>query len=489
MTPDPSPRCLHRVGVLAALALCTLLTVFSAAALAKHSVTVTGKLEVAHQDDFAHLRSHDTYFVRRSGGHRFQIRFRGTPPSVRPGSIVKVTGEAVNGALLPSGSGSASRLAVLAPAQPAAVSGQRKVGVILFNFQDDQRQPFTPDEVRKYVFSIADAANGSSIGSANMYYYENSYFRLSLTGVERPDGDVLGWYTIPSSAAPCNYDQWAWDARQQATNAGHDMFQYEKILFIFPQNPDCPWGGVSYIGGNHSWINGGGRDGHLNTYVITHELGHSFGLYHASSLSCTDAAGQRVSISNTCTVDEYGDTHDVMGYWNTRHLNVVHKGELGWITAATTQTVTAPGSYTVAPQEYSWSGTPAIRIPRARNAAGQTLDFYYLEWRRPYFNWFDYYNYYEPADGSGHPLYSFRDDPVYGGVGVRIAPGYGAACRPMLIDATPNTPTFDDAPLMYGRTFSDPDTGVSFTVTGLEQTGATVRVDSLSNGNAAPLPC
>src|SRR3989338_3216793 len=73
-------------------------------------------------------------------------------------------------------------------AQPTAANQTKRVAVVMFNFQNDNSQPYTVDYARNMVF-----------GTINSYYKEASFGKLSL------EGDVFGWYTIPYSSTSCQY--------------------------------------------------------------------------------------------------------------------------------------------------------------------------------------------------------------------------------------------------------------------------------------------
>jgi hypothetical protein len=61
--------------------------------------------------------------------------------------------------------------------------------VLLVNFQNDQRQPFTLDQVNNLIF------NSSNTSSVTNFYRENSYQQTGITG------NVQGYFTLPSTAA------------------------------------------------------------------------------------------------------------------------------------------------------------------------------------------------------------------------------------------------------------------------------------------------
>ncbi len=92
-----------------------------------------------------------------------------------------------------------------APLATPALGG-RKTAVIAFNFATDTRTPWTLAQIRSAIFT------GS--GSTSAFFREESYNQLWLAGkAGNLDGDVYGYYTLPTTPMSCNYTQWA-DAGQ-----------------------------------------------------------------------------------------------------------------------------------------------------------------------------------------------------------------------------------------------------------------------------------
>jgi hypothetical protein len=67
-------------------------------------------------------------------------------------------------------------------------------------------------------------------------------------------------------------------------------------------------------------------------------------------------------------------------------------------------------------------------------------------------------------------------DPTVTGVSVRLAGDYRTATRTNLIDATPATATFADAPFQPGQGFVDPTSGIGIAVESVTPGAASVRV-------------
>src|SRR5205823_12977910 len=63
---------------------------------------------------------------------------------------------------------------------------------------------------------------------------------------------------------------------------------------------------------------------------------------------------------------------------------------------------------------------------------------------------------------------------------------YSVANKPLLLDTTPQTATFSDAPLAVGQTFADPTTGIRVTTLSATPLGAQVQVQVLAGDYTPP---
>jgi hypothetical protein len=405
-------------------------------------ITLSGRLDVEHGDvisaDPRNSRQVE-YRVLDTGTERLTIEGKGTE-RLAPGSSVKLRGQRNGGRfVLAATDPVAATGTATAPLEDGSSAGSatpavgtKHIAVLMANFTGDQRQPWTADQVRSVVFGEVSAAS---------YWGEVSNGVMSITG------DVFGYYTLAVPRSTCDYSGWMSAAKSAATAAGIVLADYTNVMLVLPRQSVCWWGGLGNVGGRNTWING-----LLTVHVTSHELGHNFGVHHASALDCTDQAGVRVSMSYTCTATEYGDPYDVMGH-GTRHTSNWHRRQLGFLGTSDQITITTSGSYRMATVEVS-GGVP--RVLRAQRPQG---DFLYLEWRQPYGR-FDAF---------------LATSPAVKGVIIRIASGT-ARGRSRLIDTTPGTTSWVDAPLMTGRTFMDPTSGISITTTAVDATGATVQV-------------
>jgi hypothetical protein len=306
-----------------------------------------------------------------------------------------------------------------------ALTGPREVAVIGFRFPGDPAQPWSLGQTRQQVFTGAS--------SANAFYQEESYGDISFTGKLSPDGDVFGWYTVNGSSG-CAEGTWDAEARQAAEADGKSLAGYDHLIYVFPYRSACSWLGRASLGGSTVNINGplGGSQ------VIGHELGHNLGLLHAGSWTCAKG-GKRVSISDSCSVSEYGDPFDVMGNKGMRHSDGWKLYKLGVLSLSENIDTVSSGTHTL---KAALTPSPAPEVLRmVRPVSGGpigAISYYYLEVRE-----------------QGGIFENFADASTTG-VSIRaVGVGSGTGAETLLIDSTPATFSFFDAPFQVGHTFAD----------------------------------
>jgi hypothetical protein len=302
------------------------------------------------------------------------------------------------------------------------------------NFQDKATQPYTPATAQNMVFT-----------TTSNFYYENSYQQNWFTG------DVAGWFTIAELSTACNYTTIASQARQAATAAGFTLANYNRHIYMFPQNA-CGWWGLGTVGGNPSqaWINGS-----LALRVVAHEVGHNHGLYHSHALECGS-----VVLGTGCSSIEYGDTLDVMG-GSSLHFNAFQKERLGWLNYGASPpiaTATFNSTYTLDPLETPGTNPKALKIPQATSSSGQKT-WFYLEYRRP----------------LGFDSSLANNSNVLNGVVVHLGTDNNANSS-YLLDMTPATSSWSDPALDVGQTYTDPPSGVTISPLWANSTNAGVSV-------------
>jgi chitodextrinase len=425
------------------LALVAVAACSGSAAAAAAQPAIVGTMVERHGDDFARDVA-TPRFVLMTDGNR-----------VVPLSISRALGERFVGKRVAVSFGAHGRVSVaISPSRRLSATkmatGSKRIAVILFNFSNDMSQPYTAAYATGVAFTNTD--------SVSAYYADSSWGQLSLSG------DVYGWYTIPDTNTTCSVDTWANSANKAAAAAGVSLSGYTNVVYAFPLVSSCAWNGWADLPGTRSWLNGPSG---MTVQGMAHELGHNFGLNHASSLVCTQN-GTKVSLSadpSNCTTGEYGDPFSVMG--SAKHYSQTNfaRGSLGFLSTANTQTVTASGDYVVAPIEfYNPTAAQVLRIARTSST------YFTLEFRQP---------------ASIFDTFAATDSAVTGLI-IRVAPSYGTA-RSQLVDTTPgSTMSFFDAPLALGRTLTDPLTGISITTLDVSPFGATARI--AFPGATAPPP-
>jgi hypothetical protein len=311
------------------------------------------------------------------------------------------------------------------------------------------------------VETVEDARANIFTGefSVNRFFKEASLNRFRLTGINRADGDITNWLTVPFSVQNCEVSRWATSGMELARQNGFEPNNYNSLIFVFPTL--CAGRVSASLGtlGDTSrteniWLTAGFL---YNVEVIAHEMGHNLGLLHASSLRCLPGN----SIPNGCEQQEYGDPYDIMGRHPLFFFNNFFRLGLGWLTGGAPE-VTASGDYTLVAPSAPSKGNQVLQIP-LRNQEGSLTGYsYYLEFRRPF-----------SFDNQLAPLFQ----PLFSGVGIRIAPTAFWGDSSKLIDTTPNTTAIEDAPLTVGKTYADAQHGLTITTLSANpQFGARVRI-------------
>jgi chitodextrinase len=428
----------HRLGLLTAL-LGLALVLPSAVAAGAGWKTLEGRLVAAHSDGFGGAASprsvwYDT-LVTASG--EVALSFKGKrPEGFYNGAKVRVRG-AMSGRTLMVGSGKGDA-SVQAPAV-AAITGEKRLAVLLIKFDAAAAEPYTAAQAQGVIFS-----NNNSVAN---YFAEESYGLMTVTG------DVFGYYTISINTSTCDYTDIGNKARAAATAAGVNLSAYSQIQYVHTYLGSCGWSGLAYVPGRDSWLNQA-----LNLRVSAHELSHNYGVHHASTMSCSEG-GVRVTLSATssnCSSNEYGDPFSILGSSSTRHTHNQQLASMGWITGGNLQTITTSGTYTIGAAADANATSPrGVRIARGNGT------WFYLELRQPFGSQFDNFN---------------ASDPAVNGVSIRISYDWTTIVQSQLLDTTPATSTYGDAPLAVGASFFDPLSGVSVTTVSVAGGVATVNV-------------
>jgi len=286
--------------------------------------------------------------------------------------------------------------------------------IININFSDMATEPWTIDFATNRFAQVAN------------WYEEGSYNQFTLAS------DIAGWFTIAASSGSCATTTFRNQGEEAARASGFEPDNYDHVVLVFPRVQSCGFSGLAQVPGRYVWLNNTIAYG-----VATHELGHNLGLAHSHSRNCSDGP-----LDGTCTMAEYGDRFDTMGYaGGGAHYHGSYRSYVGWIPASDVMTVDpSVGEVVVAlsPAESS-SGTRVLRVQRTG------LD--------------DYLNV-ETRQSVGFDSVLSTFPAVLTGVEVYL----GATLRNQsIVDVAYMTPSAGDAPLQFGDTLYDVEGDVSIT--------------------------
>ena len=408
--------------------------------LLEEQVEIEGELEVVHVDDFENPgQSRIEYALKTSFGERFTLHEAAkSAKELQSGQRVRLNGLLVPPAaaaeraddgdivvnsfdediLSLAASNSASYGSQ--PGVQANTVGEQRTLVMMVNFQDaPSNKPWTSADMQALFTN-----------QINPFYQEVSYGQTWFKAT------VFGWQTIATNSSSCDRTAITNQADQAATAAGHVLSNYDRLVYAFPQNNSCGWGGLGTVGGKPSraWLNGS-----FGRAAYTHELGHNLGLFHSNNLDCGST-----TLGSSCTVGEYGDLADTMG-GGQGHFNAYQKDRLGWF-GNRILSVSNSGSYRLSPFEFGGSQPLALKALKSVDPTNGAKTWYYLEYRQ--------------AVGYDSSLDTYSTSNLHKGVSIHSGVDLNGNTSHML-DMTPGTSSWRDAALEAGRNFNDSTAGVS----------------------------
>lgn len=441
-------------------------------------VDLTGKLKVHVLDDFNNKSVSYRYWLTNENEER-ELQFSGKEPYEYAGKTVRIQGRMRDNKIILDSVDVPSEDAQLKNVLGTNRTVNKKTAVILFNFRNNSTEPFTPDWTKGVVFT-----NPNSVKAA---LKEMSFDQMIMVGKQSVDGDVFGWYTIDLDFTSCSaYAQYGDAAKKKATAAGVNLGGYDRIIYIHSVE-GCS--GVAELSGTNVW-HGALQRQPAFTQSLAHEYMHTLGALHSNSLTCLDASGKQLTLSDRCSGLEYGSPYDIMGnalfyaggsyafpgpHSGLWHVNAIHKAKAGWLGTTNIQTVDSSGTYSLYPLEFFSNGTQLIRISKDRN--GNTLfsggHYYYLELRKRY--GFDDY---------------VVDWPAVNTVILYAGSDYKMSSAGYTLDMTPDSypsslDDFFDGGIGVGQTFEDIQAGIKITVTSMNEQKADVQI-TLSGSDTNP---
>jgi hypothetical protein len=416
-------------------------------------VVVDGLLRLGHADWFDGNPSHFFYSIVASDGHQWPLDVAAELNTLAPGMHVSASGTA--GA---DGTIAVQQITILAPPPPEAAMATAAAPVttsyivLPVKFPTNAAapwtyaaDPFTTASLNTAVFGVAPAQSSAE------FYKEVSYGQQLLSGITATDAS--GGWLLANVATPtsCDINAIATAAENAATARGYNLASYTGRLYVFTNNvPGCGWAGLAYVGWPRAYAKQTS-----NLLVVSHELGHNFGLAHAASLDC----GNNV-VGGACSSAEYGDPFDVMGNNRAMHFASSQKNILGYLPAGTVAThTTGTTTYTLTPIETAGGAKYAVKVPATSSRT------YWIEYRQPTGTVFD-------AGLSAFPN---------NGAQMRLASPFESLCGGCFddtefLDMTTATAAFTDGSLVVGQTYTDSLYGISVQPMSATASALTVQV-------------
>jgi len=252
----------------------------------------------------------------------------------------------------------------------------------------------------------------------------------------------------------------------------------KRYLVVIAPKAGCVWSGRAPLGGPKSVSGTVALHDTASSYVISHELGHTFGLGHSNFLRCDNAANDG-AWSDTCKAVEYGGTVDIMGNIDvTTPLNTYHQWRMGYLDDSQIKQVWQSEVVNLAPSDFA-NGIRAIYIRDGKAA-------YWIEYRRK-------------LDGAGYKpglaIYRLDPPPITSIVSPNpedaAAAEFGAVLGTDVWMLNLDTYQYRDSRSVGGSmtalTATTYSGNVSFSATASE-TGAVVTIKKKADNVAPPVP-
>jgi hypothetical protein len=206
-----------------------------------------------------------------------------------------------------------------------------------------------------YSFALTDLTNlcTQSSNYVRTISYGKTWLVPTITTVDLPNDQA--YYESNGPDAIVN------DTRAALSARGVNPANYDIIVHVHPQSggPNFGYAGLGVIGGGTTWVNGT-----VDANVLTHEIGHNYGLGHAHSwvgLTGLGALGRIGNDGSQVEKEEYGDPFDVMGGGPlpAAHYGAHGKAALNWIEPQEVINATTNGIYRVFRFDYIGARTNA----------------------------------------------------------------------------------------------------------------------------------
>lgn len=337
---------------------------------------------------------------------------------------------------------------IAADAPNAHTVGTQRVLVVRVDFSDFPGEPVSLAAAQDMMDSnVRPFLENSSYGATTVATtVSSSVYRMPQTGRA---------YALAGADSQLHTDA------RNAASVDNPLSNFDRIIVVFPNIGSTKvtgslitFGGEGSVGGSSVWINGT-----FSFRILSHELGHTYGLKHANLWQVND--GNPVSAVGGSS--EYKDPFDAMGDSSTAdsrfHYNQWSKNRLGWLPDSAVTTVTTSGTYRVYrfdDRNVSTSRTLALRVFR------DGVRWYWIGLRQ---------NFSSNASLTG---------------GAYVVWGTNNLQQTQLLDMTTPGSSSTDAALAVGATFTDSVYGVTIKPVGRGGTDPELWLDVEITVPAAP---
>ena len=233
--------------------------------------------------------------------------------------------------------------------------GTKRMLAILVDFSDRPGAPQTSGGTVMTASHIADRINDE----AHYFFDENSFGK---TGLTMTTSDVTPVLRLSRTAQSYAINDDSTDMRIEATALaeaqGYLFENYDRVFLVFSDlgpgqipGSQFTFGGLGQIGDKFMWMNGS-----FSLGLVTHELGHTYGLRHASRWQIPGGSSDPVDPAGT--VAEYGDEFDRMGNGasghplHPDHYNPFFLNQLNWLPDQAISDIASGGTYRVYPFDH-----------------------------------------------------------------------------------------------------------------------------------------